>query len=425
MENKKIFWLILSIIIILRFALIFLPGHRYDLSTHQKWSRDILKYGVFSIYKMADPGSKPIYPNLPPIWIYILGGFTYLYYLLFNSIISQPALKIPAVFADFLTAYLIFYFLKRKVSFKSAFLISIFYLLNPFVLYNSSVWGQWDSLYVLPLIASLIFLEKNKPLTSVFFLTLSFLTKLQGIIFLPLFLFFILKKFGFKKLIFSLFVILITIIFIILPLLLNHISPLLILKRTWLVSYHLVPFLSMNAFNFWWIIQILIGFKSNYLFFVNDSLPFLNGINYKMIGLILFALSYLLVLLWLNKRFKDFNDFIFSNALISFFFFFLPTEMHERYLFPFFALTSLILIFKKNLKKFYLFLSLTGFLNLVYVLPFTFLSRKIQLLIVSITFGLSLAICLYHLLIFLYLIFHLTFANQREYEKSFNRFANL
>jgi len=404
MENKKkkIFYFLILGAIILKIILIFLPGYQYDLITHQKWSNDILKYGVFSIYQKADPGSFPINPNLPPLWIYILAITSFIYRLIFHSpIVSQWFLKIPAVLADIFTAYFIFYFLRKKIPVVTSFLISFIYLLHPFILYNSSIWGQWDSLFVLPLILCFIFLEKNKPLPSLIFLTLAFLTKLQAVIFFPLILFYIWKKYKIKKLISALFASSLTIILTCLPFLIKGTSFSVLFEKTWQASSKMYPYLSMNAFNLWWLPQAM---QSR---LVNDSELFIGPLNYKLIGLGLFALSYLFILLWLNKREKKINSLILASVFISFCFYSLPTEIHERYIFPLFALFCLILPFEKELRKIFAVISLTTLLNLVYVLPLTFLSLKWQTELKIILGQSSTLIVFIHLSVFFYFLFYL------------------
>lgn len=397
MANKKIYFFIILGTIIFRLTLIFLPGHQYDLTFHQRWSESILKNGLFFIYQTASP-------NLPPLWIYLLGLISFFYQLFFHSVISQWALKIPAVFADLLTAYLIFYFLKRKVSLNKAFLIGMIYFLHPFVFYNSSIWGQWDSIFVLPLLLAIIFLEKNKPVFSVVFLTMAFLIKLQAVIFFPLFFFYIFKKYKIKKTILLLLISLFTLFLICLPFLIYGTSFSLLFKKTWVASSKMMPGLSLNAFNFWWFIQILIGLGKEV---IENSYLFIDSINYKMVGLILFALSYLFIIFWFNKkRRENFNNFILANSFIAFSFYFLPTQMHERYIFPFFALFCLILPYMSKLKKIFIILSLNAFLNLVYVLPFTFLNENWQNTIKIILGSLSFLISLVNLSIFIYLLFY-------------------
>ncbi|MCX7779214.1 MAG: glycosyltransferase family 39 protein [Patescibacteria group bacterium] len=410
MENKKIFWLLIVLVILFRFVLIFLPGISWDLRVHQKWSENVLKYGPFSLYQ------NPQSPNLPPLWVYWLGFFTLFFYLIFRSSLTAWTLKIPAVLADFWTAYLIFYFLKRKVGQEKAFWFGFIYFLHPFILYNSSIWGQWDSLFVLFLIIALIFLDKKQPLLSLIFLTISFLTKLQAVIFFPLFLFFIWQNYGLKILSFSLLVAVSLFFVLVSPLLINGLSLISLFEKTWLASARMSPALSMNAFNLWWIPQVMIGLGRN---FIKDDTVFVGPFSYGCIGFILFGLSYFLVLLWLRKNKGEFNCFLFGNLFIAFIFYFLPTAMHERYIFPFFTIFCLILPFRKELKRIFLIVSLTAFLNLIYSLPLTFLNLDWQNKIRNLAGEFSILISLIHLAVFFYFLIYFL------YEKNSSCLANL
>ena len=53
---------------------------------------------------------------------------------------------IPNVF-DLATAVLIYVFVRKQASFKSALLATGLYTFNPAVIYNTAIWGQYDAIY--------------------------------------------------------------------------------------------------------------------------------------------------------------------------------------------------------------------------------------------------------------------------------------
>jgi Gpi18-like mannosyltransferase len=373
MENppfkvKKIYLLIFIIAILIKFILMVFPGHYGDLFLHQLWGNFLINHPPTEIYSQTTC-------NLPPLWVFILWFFSNAHHLITGqhvSIISE-ALKLPAVLADIAISLIIFYFLiKKGVKEKLALMASLLFLINPFVIYNSSVWGQLDSTYTLFVLLSFIFLDRKKPFLASGLMALSFLTKLQGIIFLPLLFFLILKQFGIKKLCFSFLIFLVTIFAILVPFLINQVSPILIFQKTWLTSWNQDHFVSLNSFNFWWLPQ-LIFFNALYSDIFVPDLPLLsntgslwNFINLKFLGLLFFLLFYGLILLK-NKK----NIFLLAS-LAALNFFMTPTAIHERYIFPFFALFPIFLAqaWPKQKKYFwpYLILSLTCFLNLVFAI---------------------------------------------------------
>ncbi len=367
MENKKIktiYFFLFSAAVLVKFFFLPLPGHVGDLNIHKNWGNFLINSSPTEIYNQTEC-------NLPPFWVYVLWFSSKIHFFITGALLSvnSVALKLPAVLADIFIGLIIFWFLiKRGVKGKISFLASLFFILNPFVLYNSSVWGQLDSVYTLFALLAFIFLEHKKIYWGSFFLALSFLTKLQGAIFIPLFFFFLLKNHHWQKTVFSFFVFIFTIIFILLPFLLSGIGPLLIFQRTWLQSWHQDTYLSMNAFNLWWIPQVAIVFNthtpelsSSFAGIINFS--FWGPLSFKDVGFILFSLFYFLIFLTTQK-----NIFLLAG-LVSFLFFMTPTAMHERYIFPFFAFFSILWALKIKYLVPYIILSLTSFLNLLFALP--------------------------------------------------------
>ncbi len=408
---KKIYLFLFLIVILIKFFFIVFPGHFKDLFLHQNWANFLIKNPVTEIYTKTNC-------NLPPFWVYILWFFSKIHFLITGKTISvySEVLKIPAVLADIFIGLTIFIFLiKEKIKEEKAFLASILFLLNPFILYNSSIWGQLDSIYVFFALLSFVSLYFKKIIPSSIFLTLSFLTKLQGIIFFPLFFFLLFKNYPLKKIIHSFLAIFAVTFIILLPFLIKGISPYSIFEKTWLTSWKISPILSTNAFNLWWIPQIILSLPN--LSFVSENLSFFGPITFKMVGLILFSLFYLLILLKIKK------NVFFLAGLVAILFFMVPTAMHERYIIPFFAFFSILWPEEKKYFTPYLYLSITSFLNLLYVVPPSFFSLKSQWIIQNFLGELSIVISLVNIAIFLYLFFLLI--KERNNEGNSHCSANL
>jgi len=413
MENqsfkiKKIYiWLFLTAIII-KLLLLVLPGHYGDLFLHQEWGNFLINHSPLEIYNQTAC-------NLPPFWVYILWFFSNLHHLLTQhsvSIISE-SLKMPAVLADIAIGLIIFYFLiKNGLKEKIAFIASLLFLLNPFVVYNSSVWGQLDSIYTLFALLAFISLHQKKPYLGSTFLALSLMTKLQGVIFVPLFFFLILKKYPLKKILLSIFFFLMTLTLILLPFIIGRGSLGLVFQKTWLTSWNQDHFVSLNSFNFWWLPQLFF-FNALYSDLYLTNIPLLSNqgallglITLKNLGLLFFSFFYFLILLK-NKK----NIFILAS-LAAFNFFMTPTAIHERYIFPFFAFFSIFwaLAWAKQKKYLWLYLltSLTCFLNLVFAI---IVDTTVE--IRPLVFVLSPFLALINISIFIYLFFDLL-KNKKE-----------
>ncbi|MFN3301762.1 MAG: hypothetical protein ACK413_01900, partial [Patescibacteria group bacterium] len=242
---KKLHFFLFIVIVLIKFLFLPIFGDTYDLGLHSYWGNFLLKNPITEIYHRTNC-------NLPPFWVYILWFFSKIHFLITGKklFIYSEILKIPALLADLAIGLLIFIFLRKEnVLEERAFLASIFFLLNPFIFYLSSIWGQLDSIYVFFLILAFVLLYYKKITFASIFLSLSFLTKLQGVVFFPLFLFFLFKNYPFKKVIVSSLIILFVIFIILLPFLIKGISPLFIFKKTWIASWQRSIFLSANAFN--------------------------------------------------------------------------------------------------------------------------------------------------------------------------------
>jgi Gpi18-like mannosyltransferase len=119
----------------------------------------------------------------------------YLISLLFPDLPTLFAVKIPAIICDFILAYYFYKIISIKITNSylrlAAFLVPLF---TPTVFLNSAWWGQFDSLYVAPVIAGLYYLLKKKETTAFLLLGLAFSVKIQMIFILPFLLILLLCK---------------------------------------------------------------------------------------------------------------------------------------------------------------------------------------------------------------------------------------
>jgi hypothetical protein len=111
----------------------------------------------------------------PPPWSLIL-GLTYLfsYKITANLILYNLAIKIPIIAANICLAYLVVRLLnKLGAEEKATHKAWIFILFNPFLLYASSAWGQFDSIVALLSVLALYQLSEGKLTGSAILLALA------------------------------------------------------------------------------------------------------------------------------------------------------------------------------------------------------------------------------------------------------------
>ena len=153
-----------------------------------EWSKAISEFGLSEVYQKAN---KLV--NYPPFFMYVMFFLNKIYHFLGGTFILKNELffvliKVPAVLADLLTGYALYYLLYKKwdIELSKVFLCLAFYLFNPGVLYISSYWGQVDSIHTLLMFLCIILLSEKKFLGSWSLFGAAILMKHQAIIIFPI-----------------------------------------------------------------------------------------------------------------------------------------------------------------------------------------------------------------------------------------------
>jgi Gpi18-like mannosyltransferase len=344
---------------LLRVSVIALAPNHSDLEIFRKWGVKTNIYGVTSTYESIRHYTAS---NYPPISTYLMWGFDQAGNLLKKGLPGADGFALMYLlflaFIDCLIGLTIY--LKLKSAGKS-FLGALFFLFNPGVLYCSMVWGQLDNLYTLFLLISLVLLLDKRVGAAGILYGLACLTKVQAAVFCPLFLFIVLRRYSLRALLPFLVSFILVFLAGSLPFILTRRFQSVI--TCFLQSDSLYPYLSLNAFNLWWLLSVGKGFTP-------DDVRILFNITAKSTGLILFATAYIAVLLIVRqhegraKSSQDNAGVVLSFALLAFAFFLLPTQMHERYLFPFFVFLPLLPLSSHFEKWLYAVITLSYFINL-------------------------------------------------------------
>lgn len=346
-ENLILYYILLSGFL-LRLIFANFPGFHVDTDTFFAWSVRAADVGLGHFY------SKEIWTNYTP-------GMIYVFYVLgfFKNLFSIPTdafyylLKIPSSLADLALSYLVYKQLLKTSSKKIAFYGLVFCLFNPVLIFNAGVWGAFDGLMTLFLFLTVYYLDRKKLITSSLYFGISLLLKPQAIALAPVFALFLLKNFSVKN-----------ILKLALPCLLVAV----ILSVPFFPADPIFGFFKLFA-------QMAQDYKGNSLFAYNtwgifgfwiDDSTTLISLPVRIWGIILLSGFWIYFYLLFFKR--KFNAFTLSTlAFLAFFF--LPTRVHERYLFsavPFLILTALK--FKSEVLVITtIFLSFLHLFNLYYV----------------------------------------------------------
>ena len=378
MKRKLI--IILAIGLFLRIILAFTVWHP-DLNSNADWGVRFFQYGPHEFYAPQSNVWNFTWPNQPPGTIYMYAGVRKLFELvfsifwfinvkvpafpsgvvtLFESNLYPALLKLPAIVADIGIAVLIYKFIRnlkpriRNYNEKMPLIGAVVFLVNPVIWYNSTIWGQTDAVISFLALLSLYLIFKDKIFLGIVALLLSFYIKISLVVFLPIFLIILVKKVKLGRLVGASLLGLGVIGLITLPFAQGEpFSWLLYIYQNKVLGQQL-QIITANAFNFW---VSIAGINEQ-----PQTLPFL-GLTYQYWGYILFGLAFVPVLYSVYKK-QDLLTSIWALALTSFSSWMFLTNMHERYLYPFFPFATVLVAGNLIMLYPYILISVMSLLNL-------------------------------------------------------------
>lgn len=307
-----------------------------DQNTFIGWSNRLVEVGFARFYEA--------WSDYLPGYLYILW---FLGWLKKTVAIPQVLLfKLPAIISDIATGLIIYLIVNKLKNKKWGLIASSFYLFNPAIIANSTLWGQADSLTALFSLLA-VWLVNINPLVSSLALAFGTLVKPQVALAAPVVLFVMLRrKWKMDKIARYVLISLSFFILGFVPFAGGKSFILFILERiTTTLGQYL--YTSVNAFNFWglfgfWrkdiVVSQLIGFAAT-------------------AGISLFAARKL----WKTKNARFFlASIVFSSGFMFF------TRMHERHLLPVLAPLIVAFALNKNLWIPYVGFSFAYIANLYY-----------------------------------------------------------
>ncbi len=343
-------WKIGILALLIRFVIALLGEHG-DVVNYYWWSRDLLERSFLGFYERPIANAMP--PTYPPVTSYVfwlsaqfheviwrISWFLNINIPIFPSNfifwLESPKgwyfiNKLPAIFADLGIIWVLYKFVSELKDKSAGFLAANLFAFIPAFWYNSSLWGQTDSIYALPILCAFYTLYKDKKILAVFFYLLSILTKPTGAFVLPIFIIWWIKKANIKDYFWALVTFFIALILLYKPFHPDN-------TFIWIINFYKnslggeLSYIVANAFNFW---GLVFGFDN-----VPETTPFF-GIPSNIFGYMIFTFSTLWVVYYIWKKKKlDVKMMLFLAALISFFAFLILPRIHERYFYP----TLLLLI---------------------------------------------------------------------------------
>ncbi len=329
----------------------------YDFDFWTNWALYIHEHGVTNIY------NNPFMVDYHPVFLYILGVFGAIQGSAFDIVQNMNYIKIVPLFFDFLPIIVFCGFRQKFIQKPIPFLLL---LLNIAYLYNSMIWGQVDSIYVNIIFLAVIIGFYYPVFTAVLF-AIALGTKLQAVIYLPLLvLVWIYSVQNIKTIIGIVISIILTLLIVALPFILTGHGEQLLHVVTSAVGRY--PHVSVSGFNIWYLI-----YSGNPNHTVDTETYFL--LSFKHWGLLAFFLLSGFTLLTVffkivRAKLSDAFDkeeliktILLTGGLITLYFFYFNTQMHERYSHAMLIFFFFYGVFSKNYKLYFL-CSIPYFLSL-------------------------------------------------------------
>lgn len=327
-----------TLAVIIRLFFITLPAFKIDMDAWIAWSYRLIDIGFGSFY------SPDIWTNYTPGYLYILfllGLISKIFQLTIPSL--ELLIKIVSIFFEIALVLFIYFKASDTFSQKQKYLLSALLLFSPALIFNSTIWGQVDGVLTFFLFVSVYYLTVKQPTNASLSYSSAFLIKPQSVALAPLFLIDLLKnrfKTSMKLIIPG------AILFFLLSFPFFLKDPLLGIFKLILQMTEDYPATSLFAYNLWGIVGFWVDDLEN---------------NYRTIGNVLFGSS-ILAIIYLGLK-KKANYFLIA-ALLTLVFYFLPTRVHERYLYPAFP----FLFYSAFLFRHKILAILTGLLSMTYLL---------------------------------------------------------
>ncbi len=384
-----VLFFIISLALILRISLLAwalnFPNNT-DFNRYEDWARIAHIYSFADTYTTTHLSVSKLHANnQPPGTLYIVSG-TYELYIITGKVITKlkhtmPGsnlwinttlqhifLRLPQMIADFGMGFIVYFLVKEKGE-KIAIISASLVLFNPTMIYNSTVWGQMDSLNNLFFLLAIFLAFKKRISLSVFSLTISLFIKFSLLPLLPfyfVFLYFVSGK-KWKIILISIFIAFSGFVLTTYPISKN---PIVWLNREIpLILNGEVNLITNGAFNFWWAITNIPGVYKNAI--PAPSQTFLK-IMLNSWGYILFILATFPLFYFQIKKSKLLigkKEVFIVFSIVSFAVFLFLPSMHERYLYPLFPLFAVFVGLIKSKKFFliaYFIATLLNLGNLVY-----------------------------------------------------------
>ena len=341
---------------LIRIALWPLPGLAGDLDDFARWAGAIARDGLANAYDQ--PISFP--PVLPWLWAALAAVAPPLAHAESAADpLVRAALKLPASLADLALAMGVGYALRSRPRWALAGALAT--ALSPAAIYISALWGQFESLYVLPVLVAYLLAIRGRLGWAGVALAVALMTKPQALPLALPFVAWVLGRGGLRSLVAPAVAGAATIALLWAPFLASG-GPLRYLDH--LRDYsELFSVISLRAWNPWWLVQLPFGTDR----LIVDTNSIVGPLTFRLVGVGVALLLGAAIALWVARRPTP-EALAWGLVAVSLAAFCALTTMHERYLYPAVVLLPLLWPDRRALVL-WIVLSVAFLLNLVASVP--------------------------------------------------------
>jgi len=311
-----------------------------DIDDYRNWCRVLVLQGLEVAY-WGDVIPRIDYPPFIPYlyfsWGWLIHSLSPEVFLNNNAL--NFLIKIPALICNVLISYLLLLECKsRKITLNKTALLAL--MVNAPLIFDTSYWGQTDSVVCLLLLSSLLALQKQRLTISYVLFTLACFSKPLAWPFALLILLVSLYQHSWQHILRSFAAALFSACLVLLPFAMNG-NLLRIINDLFFQQLDTMPYISVNAHNLWWIVATQASW------WTDSSALVLDLISYKLMATLLFLILYAAILFKSSKAIlrPDF-DLLKTASLVALAFFMLSPHMHENHLYNFFPLAFIFMMGK-------------------------------------------------------------------------------
>lgn len=331
---------IIAFAILMRSYDFFQRGHDADMFFfNARWARDIQQWGLFRIYFFTPD------VNYPPIFMFILAFSSWLVSPLIGGTMPLEFViltKVFSVVAEIIFIGLIYRWIPKNTRLK--WIVPLLLAIHPGMIATSAFWGQTDSVLTLFLVLTTLALNRNqKRMTWVWF-ALVMLMKFQGIVLAPMVGILSLRRFGIRSTIVGILIGLGIFSLVYAPFVIGSGFDSAMHPFT-TGAVDLNPVITGNAFNLWYLItpSIWTLLPTDLTYVPKDSALGFGGLTLKNIGFLMLGGYVFIVVIFMWRQYVERREFVWATALYLAFFM-LPTQIHERYIYPAAALAVIAIV---------------------------------------------------------------------------------